>query len=50
MIGLVIINLLSMMICYQVARSRKANIQFWVITGLLVGPFAIPFVFFASSN
>ena len=50
MIGLVIISLLSMVICYQVARSRKANIQLWVIAGLLIGPFAIPFVFFASSN
>jgi hypothetical protein len=50
MIGLVIITLLSMLICYQVAKSRKANIPLWVIAGLLIGPFAIPFVFFASSN
>jgi len=50
MIGLVIIIWLSMVICYQVARSRKANIQSWVIPRLLFGPFAIPFVFFASSN
>jgi hypothetical protein len=50
MIGLIIINLLSVVICYQVAKSRKANIQLWVIAGFLIGPFAVPFVFFASSN
>jgi len=50
MIGFFIISLLSMVICYQVAKSRKANIQLWVIAGFLIGPFAVPFVFFASSN
>lgn len=51
MIGLLILlNLLSMAICYQIARSRKANRWYWLFAGLLFGPFAIPFVFFAGPN
>ena len=51
MIGLlIIVNLLSMVICYQVAKSRKADRWYWLFVGLLFGPFAIPFVFFASPN
>jgi hypothetical protein len=47
---LIIVNLLSMVICYQVARSRKADRWYWLILGLLLGPFAVPFVFFARPN
>lgn len=48
MLGLLIlINLLSMLICFLVARSRKADRWFWLLAGLLFGPFAVPFVFFA---
>ena len=49
MIGLlIIVNLLSMLVCYQLARSRNANRRYWLLAGLLFGPFAIPFVFFAK--
>lgn len=47
---LIIVNLLSMLICYQVASSRKADRWYWLFAGLLFGPFAIPFVFFAGPD
>ena len=49
MIGLLVIaNLLSMLVCYQVAKSRKADRWYWFLAGLLFGPFAIPFAFFSK--
>jgi formate hydrogenlyase subunit 3/multisubunit Na+/H+ antiporter MnhD subunit len=49
MIGLlIIVTLLSVVICYQVAKSRKADRWYWFFVALLLGPIAIPFVFFAS--
>ncbi len=51
MIGLLItVNLLSMLICYQIAKSRKADRWYWLFAGLLFGPLAIPFVLFAGPN
>ena len=51
MIGLlVVINLLSMLICFQIAKSRGADRWYWLVAGLLFGPFAIPFVFFARKH
>jgi NhaP-type Na+/H+ or K+/H+ antiporter len=46
--ALIIISLLSVLACYLIARSRSANIPFWVLMGLLLGPLAIPFAFFAK--
>ena len=49
MIGLLIVtNLVSVLVCYRVSASRSADRRFWTIAGLLCGPFAIPFVFFAK--
>lgn len=45
---LIVVNLFSMFICYQIARLRKADRWYWLFVGLLFGPFAIPFVFFAG--
>lgn len=51
MIGfLIFVSLLSALICYQIAKSRKADRWYWSFAGLLFGPFAIPFVFFASPD
>jgi hypothetical protein len=54
MIGLLIIvsllSMLSMLICYQIARWRKADRWYWLFAGLLFGPLAIPFAFFSSPN
>ena len=32
---------------YLIAAKRKANTVFWTAMGVLFGPFALPFVFFA---
>ena len=45
---LIIINLISILVCYYVAKHRKAKITFWVLVSLVVGPLAIPFVFFSK--
>jgi hypothetical protein len=45
---LLIINLISMVLCFYVARSRQANKVFWLLAAFLVGPLAIPFVFFSK--
>ena len=45
---LIIATLLSMLACYLIARSRSGDRRFWVIVGLLFGPLAIPFAFFAK--
>lgn len=50
MVWLIVINLLSMLVCYWIARTRSANRRYWVVMGLLFGPLAIPFVFFAKSE
>jgi len=46
--ALIIVSLLSMLACYLIARSRNADRGFWILMGLLLGPLAIPFVFFAK--
>jgi len=46
-IALLMFSALCIYVCYSVAKSKKANVTFWVIMGLLFGPLAVPFVFFA---
>jgi len=48
--ALPIIIAISTAICYSVAKKRKANVARWVVLGTLLGPLAIPFVFFAKSR
>jgi len=48
MIYLLLITLASVVICYWIARSRSADPVFWAFLGLLLGPLAIPFVFFSK--
>lgn len=38
----------SMIITYFIAKSRNADTVFWVVVAFVVGPFAIPFVFFSK--
>lgn len=45
---LIIVTVISIIFCYLVARFRKANPTFWVLAALIVGPLAIPLVFFAK--
>ena len=42
------ISILSAGACYIVARSRQGRYNYWAAMGVLLGPFAIPFVFFAK--
>ena len=48
MIILFIVNLICMVLCFYVAKYRQANKVFWVLSALLVGPLAIPFIFFSK--
>ena len=48
MIALILLSLVSMVVCYRVANQRKANTHYWLLIALLIGPFAIPFVFFSK--
>ncbi len=43
-----LVTLISCYTCYRVAKNRRANIAPWVVLGALIGPLAIPFVFFAK--
>ena len=48
MIFLLVLNILSIFICYFIAKKRKADKTFWVCLGAFLGPLAIPFVFFSK--
>ena len=37
-------------ICHYLAKSRGANPVFWGVMGIIFGPLAIPFVFFAKPS
>ena len=39
----------GMLLCF-IAAKRKANKPFWLAMGILFGPFALPFVFFAKAK
>jgi len=45
---LVIANLLSMLACYLISRSRSADLPLWIIVGLFFDTFAIPFACLAK--
>ena len=42
------INVLCIVVCHQIAKSRGAKTVFWGVMGALFGPFAIPFAYFAK--
>ncbi len=46
--GLLIINIACIFACYEIARQRRADARFWGWMGALLGPLAVPFVFFAQ--
>jgi len=48
MVFLFCLCLASAIACWFVARSRRADARFWLLAGLLAGPLALPFVFFAK--
>lgn len=38
----------SAYVCYTIAKERRADARFWVWMGIVLGPLAIPFVFFSK--
>jgi|TARA_B110000305_G_scaffold112268_1_gene126383 hypothetical protein len=46
--AVVAINIMCIYVCYVLAKERGANTRFWGWMGMLFGPFAVPFVFFAK--
>ena len=46
--GWIALNILSIFICYQIAKERGGDARFWGWMGVLLGPFALPFVFFCK--
>jgi hypothetical protein len=47
MIQLLVLMAVSAVFCALVARRRGANVGLWLVLGLLLGPLAVPFVFFS---
>ncbi|TRX56607.1 hypothetical protein [Thalassomonas sp. M1454] len=47
---LILINLLSMLLCYFIAKLKGAKLIKWVVWGALLGPLAIPFALFAKKE
>ncbi len=45
---LLIVAIISTWTCYSIAKTRGANIRFWIVMAVCFGPFAIPFAFFAK--
>jgi len=37
-------------ICFSVAKKRDADVSFWVVMGALLGPIAVPFVFYSKTK
>lgn len=46
--ALVIVNIVSIVVCYNIAKDRGGNARFWGWMGVFFGPLAIPFVFFCK--
>ncbi|MEE8397882.1 MAG: hypothetical protein V3S89_02675, partial [Desulfobacterales bacterium] len=44
------ISLAIALIPYYIAKKRGAKASFWLIMGLVFGPLAIPFVFYAKTD
>jgi len=47
---LVAVNIISIFICYKIAKDRGGNRRFWGWMGLFFGPFAIPFALFCKAK
>jgi len=47
---LIVLTVMSMAVCWWIAVSRGADWRFWLLMGLLFGPFAIPFACFAKTR
>lgn len=50
LVAATLITALSVFVCYAVAKHRRADTVYWVVMGILLGPLAIPLVFFSKSK
>ncbi len=48
--ALVVLNIIVILICYQIAKSRGGNARFWAGLAVFFGPFVIPFVLFCKAK
>ena len=48
--ALVLVNIIAVLICYQIAKSRGGNSRFWGGLAVFFGPFVIPFVCFCKAK
>ena len=48
LIILIFLIILSIVVCYFVAKRRGADPIIWGVMGGIFGPFAVPFVFFSK--
>ncbi len=47
-VGLILITIFSGVLSYFIAERRNADKKFWLVMGIVFGPFALPFVFMAK--
>ena len=47
-IAMILATAASAYVCYTIAKERRADARFWVWMGIVLGPLAIPFVFFSN--
>ena len=50
LVVLIVLNIMSMLICYLVAKWRGGNTVRWLVLGALLGPIALPFLLFMKTN
>ena len=48
--ALIILNLLCIIVCHNMARKRGLKPVFWGLMGGIFGPLPIPFIFFLGVN
>lgn len=48
LLALTVLTLVSVYICYRLAREKNRSTQSWVVIACLVGPLAIPFIYWAK--
>ena len=47
---LVAITVISVGVCYYVAKQRGFNKPYWIFMGALFGPLAVPFIFLVKPD
>lgn len=45
---LLLVFVICTAVCYFVAKKHRADVPFWVVMGVMLGPLAVPFVFFSK--